>query len=252
MTVSIIGFGHVGRAMSRLFPTARVYDKYQVEHLDRDAVQGADMALVCVPTPQRSDGHADTSIVEGVVGWLKADVICIKSTIPPGTTDRLCEMTGKRIVFSPEYEGETPWSRGQDHWPYLIVGGERDAANVVIDQFAPVLGPDVAYWKTDARTAELTKYLENAWLALQVTFANEFYEIAAAVGADYQQARELWALDPRVSRWHTLVFPNNRGYDGKCLPKDVSAIIEASRAAGYRPKLLQAMRHVNADFRGDE
>ncbi|KKL71000.1 hypothetical protein LCGC14_2099270, partial [marine sediment metagenome] len=111
------------------------------------------------------------------------------------------------------------------------------------------LGPQLSYFATDAKTAELVKYMENAWLALQVTFAGEMYEVAQVLGADYNSARELWALDPRVSRWHTLVFPSNRGFGGKCLPKDLAAIIAAAKQAGYEPRLLEEIRATNRRFR---
>src|SRR3989304_1030622 len=122
-TIVIIGNGHVGRTMRTIFPDAVVYDKHQPEHADYHAVLGAELALVCVPTPQGADGSADISAVREVCGWLDAAVICIKSTVPPGTTDMLRAEHGKRIVFSPEYIGEGPtWNpaaraRG---WPYMM------------------------------------------------------------------------------------------------------------------------------------
>ena len=247
--VSIIGYGHVGKAMHLLFPDAAVYDKFLPAHDNRLAVLGADLALVCVPTDEAPFGKADVSIVTEVVRWVDARLICIKSTIPPGTTDYLRALTDKHIVFSPEYEGETPWQRAMADWPYVIAGGDRADANAVLAYFQERLGPQLTYYATDARTAELVKYMENAWLALQVTFAGEMYDIAKAVGADYNQAREMWAADPRVSKWHTLVFEGNRGFAGKCLPKDLAAIIYTARLAGCTPTLLEAVRETNERIR---
>ena len=259
-TIVIIGNGHVGRTMRTIFPDAVVYDKHQPEHADQSAVLGAELALVCVPTPQKqavidgelSDGGADISAVREVCGWLDAAVICIKSTVPPGTTDALRAETGKRIVFSPEYIGEGPtWDAESQAapWPYMIVGGPQPDAVPVVRAFRATLGTEINYRLTDARTAELVKYMENVWLAQQVTFANEFYDIARAVGADWDQAIRLWALDPRVSATHTLVFEHERGYGGKCLPKDVAAIIACAEEAGYEPTFLRAMQDANARFR---
>lgn len=247
--VAIVGYGHVGKAMSRIFPDAAIYDKFQPQHDDRAAVMGADLALVCVPTDALSTGRADISIVTEAVKWLDSRFICIKSTVPPGTTDYLRAITDKHIVFSPEYEGETPWQRALVDWPYVIAGGSRADANAVLAAFQERLGPQLTYVATDARTAELVKYMENAWLALQVTFAGEMYDIAKAVGADYNQVRELWALDPRVSKWHTLVFEGNRGFAGKCLPKDLAAITFAARVEGFTPTLLEAIQTINARVR---
>ena len=100
-----------------------------------------------------------------------------------------------------------------------------------------------------AITAELTKYMENAWLATQVTFSNEFYEIAQNFGVDYLELRELWGLDPRVSMSHTLVFKHKRGFGGKCLPKDLDAIIMSASQQGYTPDFLKAIKEVNTRFR---
>lgn len=250
--IAIIGHGHVGRSMRAIFPDAAIYDKFQPEYADREAVAGAGLALVCVPTPPSDDGSADISAVREVCGWLDAEIICIKSTVPPGTTDALRAETGKRIVFSPEYIGEGPtWSAEQQAapWPYVIVGGPEYDALPVVAAFRAALGVDMPCHVTDARTAELVKLAENCYLAQQVTFANEFYEIAHAVGANWEQARELWALDPRVSASHTIVYEDNRGFDGKCLPKDLAAAIACAEAVGYIPTFLRAMQDANARFR---
>jgi UDPglucose 6-dehydrogenase len=97
--------------------------------------------------------------------------------------------------------------------------------------------------------AELVKYMENCWLATQVMFGYEFSRIAQLVGADYSQVRELWALDPRVSKWHTLVM-EKPGFGGKCLPKDLAGIIAASEALGFEPAVLSAVKSENDEIRG--
>ena len=91
--------------------------------------------------------------------------------------------------------------------------------------------------------------MENSFLALKVTFCNEFYDIAAAHGIDYNELRELWLLDPRIGRSHTFVLPDDRGFGGRCLPKDLSAIIELARRAGVEPMLLEATRAANTTVR---
>ena len=119
----------------------------------------------------------------------------------------------------------------------------------MLGYFQRVLGPGKSYWTTDATTAELVKYMENCWLAMQVIFAHEFSEIASGVGADYNAVRELWALDPRVSASHTLVFADAVGVSGRCLPKDLDAIITVAEACSAEPILLRAIRESNARFR---
>ena len=174
------------------------------------------------------------------------------STVAPGTTERLVRETGKRIVFQPTYgPGETPGHPFGDFHQvrWLILGGEREATNQVVPLYQTVYNADTAIWQTDARTAELTKYMENAYLAMKVTFCNEFYEMARTFAVDYNELRELWLQDPRMGRSHTFVFEDERGYGGKCLPKDVSAIIQAARMHGYSSHLLTAMTEANERFR---
>jgi UDPglucose 6-dehydrogenase len=245
-SISVIGYGHVGKAMYRLFPSAVIFDKFIPEHAGTWAeASAADLAVVCVPTPTSPDGSCDISIVEEVVASLENRLILIKSTVPPGTTDHLREKYGKNVLFSPEYFGESRFTLGRladpAEWPFVIVGGPDAPCREITALFAKIMGPDKTYRISSAVNAELTKYMENTWLANQVIFANEFNDIATAVGANYSEVRELWALDPRVSKWHTLVFDDAPGFGGKCLPKDVAAIRAASQANGYDAPFIGAI-----------
>lgn len=251
--VAIIGFGHVGKAIQKIFPDAVIYDKFISQYAEKEKVNGCDLGIICVPTPERPlDDACDLSAVEDVVSWLETPLILIKSAVPPGTTKRLKHIHHKRITVSPEYYGESAYWLPEIFsplgWPYLIVGGDRRDTSEVIQFFSSKLGPDKVYRQTDSTTAELTKYMENAWLACQVMFATEFSEISKALGLDYSELRELWALDPRVSKWHTLVFDGNLGFGGKCLPKDLKAIIAAARDSGYDPEFLRAIGESNVRF----
>jgi UDPglucose 6-dehydrogenase len=88
--------------------------------------------------------------------------------------------------------------------------------------------------------------MENSFLAMKVAFCYEFAEIARTYNVDYKTVRELWLNDPRMGRSHTMVLPDQKGFNGKCLPKDLSAIVEASTANGYDPEMLRAIRDLNA------
>jgi UDPglucose 6-dehydrogenase len=246
-SVAIVGFGAVGRALQQLFPAAVIYDE-PLGIGSRAEVNACEYAFVCVPTPRAPDGACDTSIVEHVVDWLETELIVIRSTVSVGTTERLGLRTGKRIVFQPEYgPAETP-----DH-PFnnlrnirwLILGGARSDTVAVADLYKTTFNADIAIHQTDSRTAELTKYMENAFLAMKVAFCNEFYDIAAGLDVDYNELRELWLLDPRIGRSHSFVFPDDRGFGGKCLPKDLSAIIATACENGVDAGLLQGVERSN-------
>lgn len=259
MKVGIIGMGPVGRSMRQMFEVdAQIveYDKAMHEEYPETELAECDFAVVCVGTPMRDDGTCDVGNVEEAVSRLPVRLILLKSTVIPGTTDRLVKETGKRICFSPEYIRETTYfhtfgNRGAASIPFFVVGGEPADRQALINNIIPILGPEKIYFQCTAIEAEIIKYMENSYLAAKVTFVNEFFEICKTFGADWHTVREGWLLDPRVDRAHTLVFPQSRGFGGRCLPKDVNAIVEASAAAGYEADLLQAILDSNRRFGGD-
>jgi UDPglucose 6-dehydrogenase len=256
MSIGIVGYGVVGKALAKLFSSetrktdVRIYDKYLAGMNDdrsKAAIQTCDLVFVAVPTPASADGSCDLTAVEEVVSWITPSM-CLKSTVPPGTVDRLVQATGKRICFSPEYLGETqwhPWKNIESHG-FVIVGGERSLCDEVVRAYQQFLGPLVHYYVTNAKTAELCKYMENAFLATKVAFVNQFYDLAQAFGVDFHELRELWLADERIGRSHTMVT-QERGYHGRCFPKDMQAIIQASKLVGGAP-LLEAIHRYNAEL----
>ncbi len=279
--VAVIGNGYVGKSV-----VAFLKDHYDVYVFDpagslvfldgKDETEGfggfgmgkikeminekCKYAIVCVPTPMGEDGVADLSLVNETFAWLNVPNVLTKSTVPPGTTNELiAKNPSKTICFSPEYIGEgkyyVPEHKGYPHptdmkkHQFVIIGGVRENTQKWIDLFIKILGPDCQYFQTDPTTAELVKYMENSWGATKVTFSNEFFEIAKAFGSDYREVRELFLLDKRMERIHTAVFPDKRGFGGKCYPKDVNAIVKASEKAGYTPKLLKEVLSSNEDFK---
>jgi len=255
MKVGVIGLGTVGQAMTRQFGRVAAvvgFDPADHDSYPEDALAECDFAVICVNTPAAEDGTCDSTKVFEAVSRVPVDRVLIKSTVAPGTTDRLITDTGKQICFSPEYLGETgynPWGSSAEGVPFVIVGGQPGARTWMMDRLVSVVGPDKTYLGCSAIEAEIIKYMENSFLATKVTFVNEFYEICQVFGVDWHTVREGWLLDPRVGRSHSAVFPENRGFSGKCLPKDVSAIVKAAGEAGYNPKLLSEVLASNARFR---
>jgi UDPglucose 6-dehydrogenase len=250
-STAIVGYGAVGRGIHQLFPHAVSYDP-PLGLGSRDEVNRARFAFVCVPTPMAPDGTADTSIVEDSIAWIQAEHIVLRSTVPVGTTDRLRHRYAKKLVFQPEYgPAETPDHPFNDlrNVRWVILGGERADTNAIADLYKTTFNAEIVIQQTDAKTAELTKYMENSYLALKVAFCNEFFDIAEAYGIDYNELRELWLLDPRIGRSHTFVLPHARGFGGRCLPKDLSAMIESARVSGVTPTLLEAARDANERVR---
>jgi UDPglucose 6-dehydrogenase len=254
MRVGVVGHGVIGSAIARMVlqqteHSLVIYDKFQAAHRTsdkKDAINGCDLVMLSVPTPTGADGlSCDLSAVEESVRWISAP-LCIRSTIPPGTVDRLSAEYERAIAFSPEYIGESqfhPW-RQEGQCGFLIVGGPASIFEAMKCLYQSCVGPGVQYYHTEARVAELCKYMENCFLATKVAFVNQFHDIAQAFQIDFGELRDLWLADPRIGESHTLVT-EERGFRGRCLPKDIAAIVAALRPFGGAP-LLEAVMEFNA------
>lgn len=247
---AVIGLGVVGRAQLRLFG-----DMAQVTY-DPAATKGpypsgrvaeCDFAVVAVGTPEAEDGSADLSYLREALDRIPPEMpVMIRSTIPPGTMAGL-EKTRSLVVHVPEFLNERPdgaWRESGDV-PFMILGGQPAAR----DFFLPVLyaASAVPVRECTGLEAELVKYTANLFLAAKVTFVNEMARVCAAFGADWEQVRAGWLLDPRAGESHTRV--EGPGFGGRCFPKDLAALICASEDAGYRPGFLRAVEEANARFR---
>jgi len=277
--ILILGYGYVGKAMTDFFKghyNVEVYDPllfgeknaskisefkrrykgYNITRVENYEQTRYDLAVVCVPTPMAEDGSCDISMVSECVKKADAEVILIKSTIRPHTTDNL-KKYNKRIVFSPEYIGEGKYyvtsrmdfQTNMKATPFMILGGDKEDCNYIFDLFISIAGPERTYFKTTALNAELIKYMENTYFGVKVTFANEMRNIVEAIGGDWYDVWQGWKLDPRVDVMHTAVFPDSRGFGGKCLPKDLNALVKASEQAGYKAEFLKQMLKSNEQFK---
>lgn len=282
--MTIYGAGYVGQALWRFLrdhfdiqivdPNFDLYAPDQGKYLEstkafwdvknpasREDFKKTKHAIVCVPTPMSEDGSCDTKIVEEILRRGDHEYYLIKSTIVPGTTEKLIAETGKKICFSPEYIGEgkyeipfwldLPHPTNMKLHNFHIFGGAVEVTGEFIQLWQKVAGWTARYIQTDPRTAELVKYAENMYLATKKIFCDELYEVAKAFGVDYNELKELWLLDGRIHRSMTLIFPEARGFSGKCLPKDTSAIVKAAEKLGYEPKLWKEVIASNKRFRGE-
>lgn len=253
MKLGIAGYGNIGRYIEGVFAPHHdiaVFDPPKglgcVADMDR-----CDFVFICVPTPPAPDGSCDTSVVEQVVATLspRAGFVC-SSTVAIGTTERLRERYGKPLVYVPEYAGEAPDHpyRNIENRTFFILGGRPEDTAAVEPLLASAYGQSCRFWHVPPRVAEVVKYMENAFLALKVTFCNEFYDLCAAVGVDYELVRRLWLEDARIGSSHTLVTPE-RGFGGMCLPKDTAAVCRAARQRGIGLELLETALRVNDRIR---
>lgn len=246
----IVGYGWVGRSMHEMFPDAVVYDA-PLEIGSRALINECAVTFVAVPTPNLEDGSLDTNIVEEVVGWCDSEVIVIRSTVQPGTADRLKKQTGKRIVTQPEYLGETTAHPllDQSERPFMILGGDPQDRRQVIEKFQEVYNANISIRQVTNLEAEVIKLSENRAIAYKVAQAQELYDACEAQGIDYYTIRDaVYGDDPRFNLWHTFVYPDNRGMDSKCIPKDVIAWCAWAESVGYKPAITQAILDKNQEW----
>jgi UDPglucose 6-dehydrogenase len=218
--------------------------------------------FVCLPTPMYEDGSADLSIVEGVLEDLAAEpverIAVVKSTVPPGSTQRWNEKYGPqglRVIFNPEFLTEANALDDMRSQNRIILGGPRPWINQVKQVFQRAF-PKVPLIKTSSTTAEMVKYLTNNFLTVKVSFANEMAQVCEALDADglnidYDKVVEYAKYDSRLgdSHWSVPGPDGKRGYGGHCFPKDINAMISVARGAGVEPKVLQAAWEKNLEVR---
>lgn len=253
MTTKIYGLGWVGKAMQKLFPDSLIHDP-ALKLINDEPV---DVAFICVPTPLK-DGKLDCSIVEQVVKSCDADLIIIRSTVMPGTCDKLEKFMNveqkhwrKNIVFQPEYLGESvnhPFT-DQHNRPFLILGGRPENRRRVIELYQSIYNANITIRQMTNYEAEVVKLTENRAIAFKVAQCQELYDVCEHAGVDYYAIRDaVYSDDPRFNLWHTFVFPNKRGFDSKCIPKDVYGWAAWAESVGYTPELTNKLLEVNDKY----
>ena len=253
MRITIAGYGSIGRYVESVFGARHEITPYDPPlglgtHGD---LVDTDFVFICVPTPPHEDGSCDTSAVEEVVRLASPRVaIVCESTVALGTTERLIRETGKPLVFVPEYAGESATHPFRDAAArrFLIYGGYEPLASQVRDLYAGVYPDDANHFIVPPTTAEMAKYMENAFLAAKVAFCNEFFDLCQSFNVDYAAVRRLWLQDWRIGESHTVVTPE-RGYAGKCLPKDVAAVCATGRESGMPMSIMEAVQQANQRHR---
>ncbi len=223
----------------------------------RDAVPGAEYAIIAVSTPEGEGGEADLSYVEAAAGAI-ADamdgpiVVVNKSTVPPLTGDMVSKVLQKRntrhaaaVVSNPEFLREGSAIQDFMHPDRIVVGShDRAAAEKVARLYAPLGAPVLV--TPNIYTAEMVKYASNAFLATRISFINEIARISERVGADAKLVAEGMGLDKRIGPFY---LDAGIGYGGSCFPKDVAALAAVAEGFAYHPELLHAVMDINRDQR---
>ena len=221
-----------------------------------DGIKDAEIIFLALPTPPGEDGSADLSYILGVaeqLGKLIKDykVIVDKSTVPVGTAEKVQAVIAKNaqvdfaVVSNPEFLREG-FAVSDFMKPDRVIIGTRDerARKVMESLYRPFVRQGNPIYFMDEKSAELTKYAANSFLATKITFMNEVANFCELVGADVDQVRVGIGSDTRIGK--RFLFPGI-GYGGSCFPKDVQALVKSGEDLNFKFEILSAVLKVNQE-----
>ncbi len=220
------------------------------------AISKASIIFLALPTPPGEDGSADLSYILGVADQLgkmitEYKVIIDKSTVPVGTAEKVIAAIAKNakvefdVVSNPEFLREGFAVDDFLKPDRVVIGTSSERARKVLEElYKPYVRQGNPIIFMDEKSAELTKYAANAFLATKITFMNEIANFCEKVGADVDMVRAGIGSDTRIGK--RFLFPGI-GYGGSCFPKDVQALSKSGNEAGYPFQILDAVMRVNQE-----
>jgi len=219
-------------------------------------IKDAEIIFLALPTPPGEDGSADLSYILGVAEQLgklitEYKVIVDKSTVPVGTAEKVHAVIAKNaqvdfaVVSNPEFLREG-FAVSDFMKPDRVIIGTRDerARKVMESLYRPFVRQGNPIYFMDEKSAELTKYAANSFLATKITFMNEVANFCELVGADVDQVRVGIGSDTRIGK--RFLFPGI-GYGGSCFPKDVQALVKSGEDLNFKFEILSAVLKVNQE-----
>jgi UDPglucose 6-dehydrogenase len=286
--ISILGSGVVGtcvgRGLQELHNQVRFYDisLKRVDELCRNgltatssletALEDSEVSIVCVPTPTVA-GRIDTSYLRSLAGGLGKSLkeksgyhlVVIKSTVVPTTTERIVipilEQQSERkvggqigICVNPEFMTEIheswttdeSFARGFFDEPAIVIGeSDKISGDKLAKLYEPLHRPII---RTNIVTGEMIKYAFNCALATKISYWNEIYYICRLLNIDSETVARVASMDPRIGAYGTI---HGKAFGGKCLPKDLHALVRFVTDLGYDPRLLKAVEEVNESIGAD-
>jgi len=236
-------------------------DRLQFTTKLADAIAQAELIFLALPTPAEEDGSADLSYVLKVaeqLGELIKDykVIVTKSTVPVGTAEQVAERIAKKVatatprtdiefdvVSNPEFLREGIAVEDFMKPDRIVIGTDSQKARKIMERlYAPFVRQGNPIIFMDTRSAEITKYAANSYLAMRISFMNEIANLCELLGADVDMVRKGIGSDTRIGR--RFLFPGV-GYGGSCFPKDVQALAKIAQENDYDFNILNAVMEVN-------
>lgn len=219
-----------------------------------EGIEGAKIIFLALPTPPGEDGSADLKYVLGVaddLGKIIKDYVVVvnKSTVPVGTADKVRDKIAPNakvafdVVSNPEFLREGVAVEDFMKPERVVVGTKSDRAKKLMEElYEPFVRQGNPVLFMDERSAEVTKYAANAFLATKISFMNEIANLCELVGADVDNVRKGIGTDSRIGK--RFLFPGV-GYGGSCFPKDVQALYHTAKQYDYNFQILDAVMNVN-------
>jgi len=220
----------------------------------KSGIKDAQILFLALPTPPGEDGSADLKYVLGVaksLGSLISDYVVVvdKSTVPVGTAEKVTAAIAENakvefdVVSNPEFLREGVAVEDFMKPDRVVIGcGSERAKKLMSELYAPFVRSGNPLIFMDVRSAELTKYAANAFLATKITFMNEISQLCERLDADVDMVRLGIGSDARIGK--RFLFPGI-GYGGSCFPKDVQALVKSSNEVAYDFQILNAVMDVN-------
>lgn len=257
--IGIVGFGIVGQAVKHGFEQKNkahsflVYDKYKNIGNLADVAKESDFIFICLPTPSSEKG-IDLSVIDRTLDEIAklselGKIIVIKSTAVPGTNKMYSKLHPKmQFVSNPEFLREASYLDDAANQDRIVIGSENEEAKRKVFELYKADFPDARIFLCSSMEAEMVKYSANCFLATKVIFANEIFELCSRLGIDYGRVCEIFSSDARIGNSH-LNVSNERGFGGKCFPKDIQALIEVFEANGIDASMLKSVWRKNLMIR---
>ncbi|MCK4327343.1 MAG: UDP-glucose/GDP-mannose dehydrogenase family protein [Candidatus Diapherotrites archaeon] len=214
-----------------------------------DAVSGAGVVFIAVGTPSRADGSInDDYVMQAAKGIRDAipnsekPVVVVKSTVLPGTGDRVAVLLGEKsfVASNPEFLQEGKALHGALHPDRIVVGTEDEEAKATLGELYSSF--DAPVFHTSRSIAEMVKYASNAFLATKISFINEIGNLCKALGIDTREVARGIGMDHRINH---RFLGSGCGFGGSCFPKDVKAIVARAREEGVGTPVLDGVLRTN-------
>lgn len=235
-----------------------------VKFVSIEELAKCDIVFIALPTPFKlSTGECDTSLVENGVAQIRSfnknNLVVIKSTVPPGTTRKLNFSYGK-VCFNPEFLTEENAYKDFINLEYQIVGldsntelekvdSEHDLLKLYQDCFKQEIMKCKEVDVMTSTSAEMVKYIRNCYLGTRLSFFNEIYQVCEKLDVNYDLVKDYAGLDKRVGAHYNNVDPENPGFGGKCLVKDINAFKYLANKLGVKSTVLEAVQEKNLEVR---